>query len=455
MKKQLLTTLLCSTAIFSTLMINQTNASAHGFVESPPSRGYQGRLDRDTIGYNAAFAKYGNVITNHQSLEARKGFPQAGPADGRIASAEGGLGQINDFVLDNQTSSRWTKQEVTQGPMNIVWNYTAPHSTAKWHYYITKADWNPDAPLARDSFELISTIDHDASPATNNPNQLINIPNDRLGYHVVLAVWDIADTANAFYNVIDVNVKGSTGLPVAPTAPQNVRTTNVTASSVSLAWNGQANTASYNIYRDGVLVGNSVNASFEDKNLNEETTYRYEIEAVGQGGLTSNKTAISVTTTAQASEEKPTAPQNLHSMGTTSSSVSLMWGRSSHTQGIKQYDIYRDGKKIASTSNATYNDTNLSANTTYSYTVKAISNSNEVSDFSNTLRITTAEKSEGETEVEGRQWQLGSFFAPQTYTENEVVVHQGKRYTTLQTHVNYGDSTWAPDQAASLFRVIK
>lgn len=37
--------------------------------------------------------KYGNVITNPQSLEARKGFPQAGPADGRIASAEGGLGQ--------------------------------------------------------------------------------------------------------------------------------------------------------------------------------------------------------------------------------------------------------------------------------------------------------------------------------------------------------------------------
>lgn len=28
----------------------------------------------------------------------------------------------------------------------------------------------------------------------------------RNGYHVILAVWDVADTSNAFYNVIDVNL---------------------------------------------------------------------------------------------------------------------------------------------------------------------------------------------------------------------------------------------------------
>lgn len=455
MKKQFLATLLCSTALFSSLLFQQTIASAHGFVESPPSRGYQGVLDRSTLGYEGALAKYGKVITNPQSLEARKGFPQAGPADGRIASAEGGLGQIGDFVLDNQTASLWTKQDVNQGVMNVIWNYTAPHSTAKWHYYMTKVNWNPDNPLERDDFELIGTINHDGSPATTNPNQQITIPSNRLGYHVILAVWDIADTSNAFYNVIDVNVKGENGVPIVPSTPQNVRTTNVTATSVALVWNGQANTTSYNVYRDGVQIGNSVNASFEDTNLKENTTYRYEIEAVGQNGLTSNKAAISVTTSTQTSEEKPTPPQHLHSMGTTSSSVSLMWGRSSHTQGIKQYDIYRDGKKIASTLDTVYEDSNLSAETTYSYVVKAISNSHEESDSSNLLKITTDKKTEGEIEVDGRQWQLGSFSAPQTYTANEEVIHQGNRYITLQTHLNYGDTTWAPDQAPSLFRLNK
>ena len=39
-----------------------------------------------------------------------------------------------------------------------------------------------------------------------------------LGYHVILAVWDVADTANAFYNVIDVDVKGDSAIPVKPSS---------------------------------------------------------------------------------------------------------------------------------------------------------------------------------------------------------------------------------------------
>ena len=266
-------------------------------------------------------------------------------------------------------------------------------------------------------------------------------------------MWDVADTPNAFYNVIDVNVKDNSGIPVAPPAPQNVRTTNVTVSSVSLTWNGQTNTASYNVYRNGTFIGNTVNAEFADSNLEEQTTYRYEIEAVGQNNLTSPKTAISVTTLSQTSQEKPTAPKSLHSMGTTSSSVSLMWGRSSHTQGIKQYDIYRNGSLIGSTEKTMFDDINLTANTTYIYTVKAISTSNEVSDASNALTVTTDKSEEGGSEMEGKQWILGTFTSPQLYTKNEKVVYQGKLYMTLQTHVNYGDTTWAPDQAHALFQL--
>ncbi len=33
-----------------------------------------------------------------------------------------------------------------------------------------------------------------------------NVPTDRSGYHLILAVWEIADTGNAFYQVIDVNL---------------------------------------------------------------------------------------------------------------------------------------------------------------------------------------------------------------------------------------------------------
>ena len=111
---------------------------AHGYVESPPARGYQGFLDKNTMGWTQALEMYGNVITNPQSLEAPKGFPEAGPADGRIASAEGGLTQIGDFVLDEAGVNRWKKTDIKSGMNTFTWKYTAPHSTTKWHYYMTK-----------------------------------------------------------------------------------------------------------------------------------------------------------------------------------------------------------------------------------------------------------------------------------------------------------------------------
>ncbi|MGG5312818.1 lytic polysaccharide monooxygenase [Enterococcus sp. DIV2381] len=447
MKKQILGTILCSSILFgASLVIGGNEASAHGYVQSPISRGYQGHLDRNT-NWNAAFQKYGAVINEPQSLEAPKGFPAAGPADGQIASAGGSLG---DFNLDQQNSTMWTKQSISQGANVFTWRFTASHATSKWHYYMTKADWNPNDKLDRDDFELIGTINHNGTTGSTNPSHSINIPSDRLGYHVVLAVWDVADTVNAFYNVIDLNVTGDSTIPVKPEAPQNVRVQNVTSSTVNLTWNGQANAASYNVYRDGKLVGTSVDPEFSDKDLTAETTYTYEIEAVSQTGIKSDKTAISVTTTAISAEEKPTAPKNLHSMGETSSSISLMWGASTHTQGIKQYDIYRNGQLVGSTSDTSYMDENLTANTTYSYVVRAISTNGEVSDASNTLNVTTKQ---GEI-IEGvREWKLGSMSSPELYTANEEVSYKGRVYTTLVTHFNYGDDTWAPDQAPTLFRL--
>ena len=47
--------------------------------------------------------------------------------------------------------------------------------------------------------------DGGARPGTSVTHQA-NVPTDRNGYHLIVAVWEIADTGNAFYQVIDVNL---------------------------------------------------------------------------------------------------------------------------------------------------------------------------------------------------------------------------------------------------------
>lgn len=452
MKRKLLGSLFTATTLMGmVLMLNTDSAFAHGYVETPPARGYQGQLDKQTVGWTAALNLYGNVITNPQSLEAPKGFPQGGPSDGRIASANGGFGQIGDYVLDNQTSDRWKKTDINTGANTFTWHYTAPHKTTKWHYYMTKPGWNQNAPLNRDELELIGTIEHDGSSASNNLSHTINIPQNRVGYNVILAVWDVADTSNAFYNVIDVNVKNSE-IPVLPTKPTNVKVTNVTKSTTSLSWDAQTTAEKYNVYRDGVKIATVKENLFEDSKLNASTEYKYEIQAIGQAEKLSEKSdQIVAKTLSEDAQEKPTAPSGLHSMGETDSTISLMWNKATHSSGIKEYLVYRDNILIATTSNTRYKDNNLDASTKHRYTVKAVSVDGVYSEESNELTVSTKAPVIPNPGA-GREFKLGLITNPELYAKGEIVSYEGINYISLVTHYNYGDASWNPKEAHSLFK---
>ncbi|MGX7024656.1 lytic polysaccharide monooxygenase [Vagococcus hydrophili] len=450
MRKKLLGSMFIATCLLGgSLLLNETKVSAHGYVETPAARGYQGQLDRNTLGWSGALNLYGNVITNPQSLEAPKGFPKGGPEDGRIASANGGFGQIGDFVLDNQTSDRWKKTAVNTGENIFTWHYTAPHKTAKWHYYMTKSGWNQNKPLNRDELELIGTVNHDGTMSTNNLSHAISIPEDRTGYHVILSVWDVADTSNAFYNVIDVNVKNDT-IPNIPNKPTNLQSKNTTKKSTMLTWDSQVSAKSFNVYRDNQLISTVSSNQFEDKNLEAGKEYTYEVEAISTSGSKSPKSEkLKITTIAEDIKEKPTAPQNLHSMGVDKNTASLMWRASTHTEGIKEYEVYRDGKLIKTTGQLSYQDSGLKADTSYKYTVRAISNDGIQSELSNELLITT--KKEVTEPIEGRTWKVGTFSKPENYQRGEMIQYQGNSYMALVTHNNYGDTNWNPVSAPSLW----
>lgn len=277
-------------AVLSFFLFSQ-QVSAHGYIDGPASRGYLCKTGQNT--------DCGAVMYEPQSLEAPKGFPAAGPADGKIASAGGAFPK-----LDEQSSTRWSKVNMNSGSVTFHWTLTAPHSTSSWKYYITKSDWNPNAALSRSQFDLtpFCSVPYSGQPPYSYSNTC-NVP-PRTGYHVILAVWEVADTGNAFYNVIDANFGGSNP-PTdtqAPTAPANLTSPSKTGNSVSLSWNASSDNVGvtgYRIYRGSTLAGtvSGSTLSYTVSGLTANTAYTFTVKAVDAVGNESPASnAVTVTT---------------------------------------------------------------------------------------------------------------------------------------------------------------
>lgn len=425
-------------AVFCTVLLSE-KASAHGYVDSPGSRAILCKNGQNT--------DCGAIIYEPQSLEAPKGFPTAGPADGKIASAGGIFPK-----LDEQSATRWSKVNISSGPNTFTWKLTAPHATSSWKYYITKPGWNPNAPLSRNSFDLtpFCSVDYGGVRPPYTYTDTCNVP-ERTGYHVILAVWEIADTANAFYNVIDVNFGGTNpGDTQAPSAPGSLTAGGVTSTTVTLSWNASTDNVGvtgYRIYRGGNLAASVSGATLNHTvaGLSADTVYTFTVKAIDAAGNESAASnAVNVRTGQVVNDtEAPTAPGNLHVMGTpTSSSIPLMWNPSTDNVGVTGYRIYRGSALVETVSGTTtsYTVTGLSANTSYSFTVKAVDAAGNESAASNAV---TAKTSEAPSVPE---WSPNVAYAAGT-----LVTYNGVVYECRQAHTSL--QGWEPPVTPALWRL--
>ncbi|WP_025851486.1 lytic polysaccharide monooxygenase [Paenibacillus ehimensis] len=418
------------------MLLFSDRAFAHGYIDSPGSRAYLCKLGQNK--------NCGAIIYEPQSLEAPKGFPQAGPADGKIASAGGAFPE-----LDQQSATRWAKVPMTAGTKTFTWKLTAPHATSSWKYYITKQNWDQNAPLSRASFDLtpFCSVDYGGKKPPYTYSDTCNVPS-RTGYQVILAVWEIADTANAFYNVLDVNFGGDSADTQPPTAPTSLSASNLTATSVSLAWNASSDNvgvSGYKVYNGSTPIaavsGSTLN--YNVTGLTSNTSYTFTVRAEDAAGNASGASnAVTVTTHAvPVDNEAPTAPTGLHVMGTpTSSSVHLMWSASTDNVGVTGYRVYRGTALVTTVSGTTleYTVTGLTPDTSYSFTVRAVDAAGNVSADSNAVNAKTA------------TGPAVSAWAPNVaYTVGTLVTYNGKTYECRQAHTSLVG--WEPPNAASLW----
>ncbi|WP_299132889.1 M4 family metallopeptidase [uncultured Tenacibaculum sp.] len=93
---------------------------------------------------------------------------------------------------------------------------------------------------------------------------------------------------------------------------------------------------------------------------------------------------------AQADTQAPSAPSSLAASSVSQTSLSLGWTASTDNVGVTGYDVYRGSTKIGSTTTATsYNVTGLTANTAYTFSVKAKDAASNESSSSNVVNVTT------------------------------------------------------------------
>ncbi|GAA1701826.1 lytic polysaccharide monooxygenase [Microbacterium sediminicola] len=295
-------------------------------VAAPSAASGHGYVSGDVVARAAASqnTNRGTVAYEPQSLEGPKGFPEGGPADGQLASAGGLFGG----TLDEQSEDRWWKNEVTTGDLTITWTFTAAHRTSEFRYYITTPGWDANDPLDRGDFVLLATVPHDGSAASTNPSHTVTIPADYSGYHVIYAVWDIADTSNAFYNTIDLSITPADGSPTPtptveptpePTESEEPAVAAVTGlhimersdTTMQLMWTSSADAASYRVSRTApngtVTTGSTTATMFDDSGLSASTTYTYRVWAVASDGTLSDPATVTGTTSAAPVDEESSA----------------------------------------------------------------------------------------------------------------------------------------------------
>ncbi len=173
------------------------SAYGHGYTTKPPSRSYE-------CG-QATVSDCGQAQWDPDGVEGPKGFPDEGPADGQIC--EGGIGRFN--ALDDPRGGDWPTTKLTSGgPISFTWHLTAVHATETFNYYLTKPGWDPTKPLRRADLDLKPFLSKDYGgeepPADFTDSG--TLPAGQHGRALILAVWSIADTGNAFYQCIDADL---------------------------------------------------------------------------------------------------------------------------------------------------------------------------------------------------------------------------------------------------------
>jgi chitodextrinase len=202
-------------------------------------------------------------------------------------------------------------------------------------------------------------------------------------YQYTVSAFDKAGNESVKSSVLSVATKDTT----APSVPASVTLTALSHDQVRVNWAASTDTggsglAGYRVYRQPLTspVGTVTASPYTDTGLTGSTGYTYQVAAYDNAGNESAKSAtVSVTTPPAPDTTPPTTPTNFRATSSSLTSVSLAWNASTDNVSVSGYRVYRNGTLIGSPTTLTFTDSDRPFGTTYTYTVRAIDPSGNLS----------------------------------------------------------------------------
>lgn len=233
-----------------------------------------------------------------------------------------------------------------------------------------------------------------------------------------------------------------------PTRPAKLTASGATASTINLSWTASTDNeavVAYDIYQGGnLLIATSANTNFTIAGLMPDNYYTFAVRARDAAGNVSEKSVPLLCETLDT--QPPTAPTGIIAAEVTQTTVNLFWSSSIDNRGVSSYEIYKDGYIIGTSKTSSFSVANLTANTNYSFSVKALDAAGNTSLENNAVSITTKAKvpdycvSTGFSSVLGiyiNRVQIGSIDTKQTQPQTSTELKKGETYAITITPNEY------------------
>ena len=280
--------------------------------------------------------------------------------------------------------------EVTVTTAKITWSESTDNvSVAGYNVYVNETKVN-DALVTGTEYSLT-----DLTAATE--------------YSVTVTAVDAAENESAKSEAVVFTTEAEKDTQ-APTAPTDVKATEVTQTTAKVTWSeatDNVGVVGYNVYLNETKVNDALvtGSEYALTELTEATEYTVRVTAVDAADNESERSIVDTfTTLTTVDTEAPGVPTNVSATDVTQTGAKVTWSASADNVGVVGYNVYVGEGKVNDTpvTATEYALTGLTANTEYTVSVSAVDAAGNESAKSKAAIFTTLEaEEEKDTEVPG------------------------------------------------------